>query len=136
MHKNIKTGHGGMVDVEFLVQFLQLQHGRQHTEIRSRNTLDALQALQDSKLLSGEDANRLANGYKFLRRLENKLRLVHDQSINQLSSEPAYLNKLAKHLGYQPDGTRNPEQQLEKDYLLITENIRTIFENTLGGQPR
>ena len=136
LHKNIKTGHGGMVDVEFLVQFLQLQHGRQHTKVRSRNTLVALQALQDSNLLPEKDAKRLANGYKFLRRLENKLRLVHDQSINQLSSEPAYLNKLAKHLGYQQDATKRPEQKFEENYLKITKDIRTIFENILGGQPK
>ncbi len=132
-HRNIKTGHGGMVDVEFLVQFLQLQHGRQHTEIRSRNTLDALQALQEADLLPTEDAERLSNGYKFLRRLENKLRLVHDQSINQLSADPTYLNKLARHLGYQQTPGQRPEQVFERDYAQITEDIRNIFEHSLGG---
>lgn len=132
--KNIKTGHGGMVDVEFLVQFLQLQHGRQHPEIRSLNTLDALQALQDADLIAKEDAERLGSGYRFLRRLENKLRLVHDQSINQLSADPAYLNKLARLLGYTQTADQRPEQIFVHEYSQVTEDIRRIFEGSLGEQ--
>ena len=132
-HRNIKTGHGGMVDVEFLVQYLQLQHGREHPSIRSRNTLEALQELQKAKLIRSNERNLLASGYKFLRRLENKLRLVHDQSINELSANPDYLAKLARHLGYaNPSG--RPEQAFLDEYSEVTRDIRRLFEKYLGKE--
>lgn len=129
-HRNIKTGHGGMVDIEFLVQYLQLRHGRDCPSLRSRNTIAALQALHANNLLSDEDYEQLESGYKFLRRLENKLRLVHNQSINQLAADPASLAKLAKHLAY-GDQSERPEQALLNEYLAITEGIRRIFEHHL-----
>jgi glutamate-ammonia-ligase adenylyltransferase len=131
--RNIKTGHGGMVDVEFLVQYLQLQHGRQYPSLRSRNTIDALLAIRQEGLLPAADCDRLASGYKFLRRLENKLRLVHDQSINQLSADPHYLAKLARHLGY-VNIPGKPEQAFLDEYSQVTEDIRRIFEHHLGEE--
>ncbi len=129
-HRNIKTGHGGMVDVEFLVQYLQLRHGREHPSIRDRNTLAALQELQEKRLIRPNDGNLLASGYKFLRRLENKLRLVHDQSINELSAEPDYLAKLARYLGYSSPSGR-PEQAFLDEYSEVTRDIRNLFEQYL-----
>ncbi|PLX85028.1 MAG: bifunctional [glutamate--ammonia ligase]-adenylyl-L-tyrosine phosphorylase/[glutamate--ammonia-ligase] adenylyltransferase [Desulfuromonas sp.] len=124
---NIKTGRGGMVDVEFLVQYLQLVHGRSCPELRCRNTLEALAALHEQEILSDDDYSVLMNGYKFLRRLENKLRLVHDQSINELSAEQGYLSKLAKHLGY-PDRPLPAADQLRAEYSATTQAIRGVFE--------
>jgi len=129
-HLNIKTGRGGMVDVEFLTQYLQLCHGREHLSLRSRNTLDTLQQLKEKGLLPSDDYAKLMSGYKFLRRLENKLRLVHDQSINELAGEPAYLAKLARHLGY-PERPRPPEQAFLDEYVEITQGIREIFDRYL-----
>jgi glutamate-ammonia-ligase adenylyltransferase len=130
-HFNIKTGRGGMVDVEFIVQYLQIQHGRDYPGLRSNNTLQALNALHQEGLLAEGDLDALESGYKFLRRLENRLRLVHDQSINELSGEPGYLLKLARRLGY-PDRPRRPDVVFLEEYRLVTEKIRAIFERLLG----
>ncbi|MCM2265411.1 MAG: bifunctional [glutamate--ammonia ligase]-adenylyl-L-tyrosine phosphorylase/[glutamate--ammonia-ligase] adenylyltransferase [Desulfuromonadales bacterium] len=130
-HINIKTGRGGMVDVEFLVQYLQLLHGRAHPRLRVPNTLEALHALPLEGLLPSDDYDNLTNGYKFLRRLENKLRLVHDQSVNELAAEPAYLAKLARHLGY-PDRPRRPEQVFLDEYYQVTRGIREVFDRHLA----
>jgi len=130
-HLNIKTGRGGMVDVEFLVQYLQLRHGRTHPRLRVANTLEALHALQLEGLLPGDDYDKLINGYKFLRRLENKLRLVHDQSVSELAAEPAYLAKLARHLGY-PDRPCRPEQVFLDEYHQVTLGIREVFDRHLA----
>ncbi|TYO99085.1 glutamate-ammonia-ligase adenylyltransferase [Geothermobacter ehrlichii] len=129
-HFNIKTGRGGMVDVEFLCQYLQLKHGGRHPELRTSNTLEALNALAGLQLLSAEEHEHLIRSYKFLRRLENKLRLVHDQSINELSGETTYLRKLALRLGY-PERPVKPEVALLNDYRQATEGIRTIFNRIL-----
>jgi glutamate-ammonia-ligase adenylyltransferase len=125
-HRNIKTGRGGMVDVEFIAQYLQLLHGRENPSLRRRNTIEALQALQGEQLIAKNDCETLISGYKFLRRMENKLRLVHDQSVNELTAEPVYLTKLARHLGY-PGGQNRPDQLLLKDYADTTKSIREIF---------
>jgi [glutamine synthetase] adenylyltransferase / [glutamine synthetase]-adenylyl-L-tyrosine phosphorylase len=127
---NIKTGRGGMVDVEFLVQYLQLVHGGKHQALQQSNTLKTLEALKDEAMLGESDYAALANGYRFLRRLENKLRLVHDQSISDLSGERNYLNKLARRLGYSdpPD----PAEVFLEDYRAATEKIRAVFDRFVG----
>jgi glutamate-ammonia-ligase adenylyltransferase len=66
-----------------------------------------------------------------LRRLENKLRLVHDQSVNELAADPAYLAKLARHLGY-PDRPRRAEQVFLDEYNQITQGIREVFDRHLA----
>ncbi len=128
---NIKTGRGGMVDVEFLTQYLQLLHGGAHPELRASNTLKALAALHGAGLLDDESFAVLDNGYRFLRRLENRLRLVHDQSISQLSGDRAYLTRLARRLGY-PDRPRRPDESFLDDYRRTTEKIRAVFERFLA----
>jgi len=127
---NIKTGRGGMVDVEFLVQYLQLLHGGSVKEVRVCNTLGALSALKMQHFLPAAEVELLADGYRFLRRLENKLRLVHDQSFNQIDTDTASLRKLARRLGYHGE-TALPEEQFLADYKQVTEQIRTIFNSHL-----
>jgi glutamate-ammonia-ligase adenylyltransferase len=127
---NIKTGRGGLVDVEFVVQYLQLLHGGDDPELRKTNTLAALKTLRRKDLLQNEEYVTLASGYQFLRRLENRLRLVHDQSIHELSGDPAYLAKLARRLGYKGE---NPDRQLLERFQQTTENIRTVFDRYLGS---
>ena len=128
---NIKTGRGGLVDVEFIIQYLQLLHGKGRPSLQLPNTLQVLEGLEKEGLLGVEDASALADGYKFLRRLENKLRLLHDHSISELSANRGYLNKLARTLGYQ-DKPRRPEEAFLDDYMRITDRIRQIFERYLG----
>jgi glutamate-ammonia-ligase adenylyltransferase len=130
-HRDIKTGRGGLVDVEFLVQYLQLLHGENVPSLQVHNTLEALKALRHETVLSKTDYRLLASGYQFLRRLENRLRLVHDQSINAFSGDTATLAKLARRLGYQQD---QADQRLMTDYHNATENIRAIFDRYLAPE--
>lgn len=127
---NIKTGRGGMVDVEFLTQYLQLRHGRDNKTLRQTNTLKALQKINEAGILNDEEFMTLQEGYKFLRRLENTLRLVHDQSISELSSDPDYLNRLARRLDYTGESGSTSEELLD-EYHHHTEQIRTIFREYL-----
>ncbi|PLX85499.1 MAG: bifunctional [glutamate--ammonia ligase]-adenylyl-L-tyrosine phosphorylase/[glutamate--ammonia-ligase] adenylyltransferase [Desulfuromonas sp.] len=127
---NIKTGRGGIVDVEFLAQYLQLLHGGRRSAVRGTNTLQALKALRVVGILDEADLQVLEGGYKFLRRLENKLRLVHDQSISELSGERRYLVKLARRLDY-PEAPVRPDQAFLADYRRVTEQIRAVFDRFL-----
>ncbi len=130
---NIKTGRGGMVDVEFIVQYLQLIHGHDLPDIRNTNTLIALKSILASALLSEEDGNILITGYKFLRRLENRLRIVHDYSMNDLGGSKSYLNKLALRLGYDPK-LRNPGDLLMQEYEQVTNAVRKVYGRIMGGE--
>jgi [glutamine synthetase] adenylyltransferase / [glutamine synthetase]-adenylyl-L-tyrosine phosphorylase len=131
---NIKTGRGGMVDVEFIVQYLQLKYGKDQPEIRSTNTLTALKGIRAHSILSDEQCTALLDGYKFLRRLENRLRIIHDYSMNDLGGPKEYLDKLARRLGYDPN-LRNPGEKLMKDYELVTGTVREVYGSILGQAP-
>ena len=132
---NIKTGRGGMVDVEFIIQFLQLKHGSEHREIRNCNTLLALDAMRRLDLVPENDYQALAEGYRFLRRLENRLRIIHDYSMNDLGGPLKYLNKLARRLGYDAL-LKNPGEALMADYERVTSAVRAVYERILGqGSP-
>ncbi|HOP40477.1 MAG TPA: bifunctional [glutamate--ammonia ligase]-adenylyl-L-tyrosine phosphorylase/[glutamate--ammonia-ligase] adenylyltransferase, partial [Geobacteraceae bacterium] len=130
---NIKTGRGGMVDVEFLVQYLQLKFGSGYPEIRGVTTLDALKAIHDAALIDGEDYRALHEGYTFLRHLENRLRIIHDYSMNALGGTKSYLNKLARRLGYE-EKLRNPGEVLMADYERITGKVRKVYDRILGEE--
>jgi glutamate-ammonia-ligase adenylyltransferase len=121
-----------MVDIEFMVQYLQLCHGHDLVEIRNTNTLVVLKAILSYGLFSEEEGNILLNGYKFLRRLENRLRIVHDYSMNDLGGSRSYLNKLALRLGYDPR-LRNPGEELMREYEQVTGSVRQVYDRILGG---
>jgi glutamate-ammonia-ligase adenylyltransferase len=123
---NIKTGRGGMVDVEFAVQYLQLREGCNFPELRTTSTIIALKEIKNLGLLEQADAENLLTGYKFLRKLENRLRIIHDYSINDLSGSKNYMNKLALRLGYDQK-LKNPGSVLICDYEEITSKIRDVF---------
>ena len=123
---NIKTGRGGMVDVEFAVQYLQLKVGCNTPELRTPSTVTALQEICRLGLLPEGSAETLLTGYKYLRKLENRLRIIHDYSANGLTGTRIYLNKLARRMGYDPK-LKNPGANLISDYEDITSKIRDVF---------
>jgi [glutamine synthetase] adenylyltransferase / [glutamine synthetase]-adenylyl-L-tyrosine phosphorylase len=128
---NIKTGRGGMVDVEFAVQYLQLKHGCRFPELRTTSTIVALKEIRTLGLLHEGDAETLLTGYKFLRKLENRLRIIHDYSVNDLGGSRNYINKLARRLGYDPK-LKNPGAVLLSDYEETTGKIRDCYDRILG----
>ncbi len=77
---HLKLRSGGIRDVEFIVQCLQLLVGRVHENARSDNTLEAIRQLQRVSALSGEEADKLRNAYIFFRRLEHRLQMMHNRS--------------------------------------------------------
>jgi len=81
---NLKTGRGGLVDVEFLVQYLQLIHGHSNANLRISNTISALKALEQEGILEKPLAEGLVGAYLFLRQLEARLRLVLERPADTL----------------------------------------------------
>ena len=92
---NIKRGSGGIVDIEFIVQLLQLRHGAEHTSIRLPGTREALMALHDVGVLDREDFMFLASSYQTLRTIECRLRFMNTTAKDDLPEDPLELAKLA-----------------------------------------
>ncbi len=122
-----------MVDVEFVTQYLQLLHAGKIELLRSQNTVNLLETMVIVGVLPQQDAELLINGYKFLRRLENRLRLLYDQSINDLSAQNKGFRRAARSLGYSGRGAQ-PEQKFIEEYRYITGNIRRLMEKYLNPQ--
>ena len=94
----VKRGRGGIRDVEFAVQLLQLVHGRRDISIRSRNTLEALTQLATGGYIADEDAHSLAKSYKFLRNVEHRLQLVELEQTHTVPKDLTQRTHLAQTL--------------------------------------
>jgi glutamate-ammonia-ligase adenylyltransferase len=97
---NVKLGRGGLVDVEFLVQALQLSHGSRHPEVRRPATRSALAALGRVGALPPATAERLADHYRFLRRVSAALRLLSARPPDTLELAGPMPARVASALGY------------------------------------
>lgn len=129
---NLKKGRGGLVDIEFLTQMLQLAHGHRLPSLRRRETLEALKALRKESILNGDEYRLLSDGYLFLRRLDHRLRLERDQSIDAFEAEPGRLDGIARALGYKSSKSKRQESKsgnrLLHDYRSQREKIRACYE--------
>ncbi len=133
-HFNLKKGRGGLVDIEFITQMLQLTHGHRLAAVRRRGTVEALRALHDEKILKRGEFRLLAEGYLFLRRVDHRLRLERDQSIDAFEAEPERLEGIAQALGYGHGGENKPSRRaragakLLREYQTRREQIRGCYE--------
>jgi glutamate-ammonia-ligase adenylyltransferase len=100
---DVKTGAGGIIDIEFAAQFLQLAHGHAEPELRVTSTSSALRAAAACGVAPASDVELLDQGYRFLRGIEHRLRVVHDQPIHRLPETKLELDRLARRSGF-PDG--------------------------------
>jgi glutamate-ammonia-ligase adenylyltransferase len=96
----VKTGRGGIRDIEFAIQFLQLLNGGDLPAVRQRNTLLAMQALESAGCLTDQEYRVLDDAYRFLRKTEHRLQLLFDLQTHKLPDPPEELRKLALRMGY------------------------------------
>jgi len=117
---NVKYSAGGIIDVEYAVQYLQLINGAEHPEIRLPNTLDALAGLRRLQIVRETDYSTLHNGYLFLRNLIDGLRIVRGDATDLvLPAETSdEFKSLARRLGYR-------ERDREKGAARLAEDIRS-----------
>jgi len=113
--QDVKTGRGGIRDIEYAVQFLQLLNGGDLQAVRQRNTLLALEALEIAGCLTPQETYNLADAYRFLRKTEHRLQLLFDLHTHKLPASVGELRKLALRMGYLERGTRNAERGTEKN---------------------
>lgn len=128
---NVKSGYGGLVDIEFAVQTLQLIHGAECKSVRVPNTLTAIDRLHEIDVLTLSQHNGLSDAYRYLRRVENALRIVHDRALDALPTNRAELNQLSRRLGYEETEETSIVEAFMQDYGQWTEKTRTLFNEIL-----
>jgi glutamate-ammonia-ligase adenylyltransferase len=127
----VKTGHGGIRDIEFTIQFLQLHNGGDLPEVRQRNTLLAMQALERAGCLTDQEYHLLDDAYRFLRKTEHRLQLLFDLQTHRLPGNPEELRKLALRMGYADEPAGMALAEFLKDYQEKTSLDRRILNHLL-----
>jgi glutamate-ammonia-ligase adenylyltransferase len=120
-----KLGRGGIADVEWTVQLLQLQHGAARAELRTPSTLQALRGLVETGALEPDDAAALEAAWRLASRARNAIMLVRGRAEDQLPRYGTALASVMRVLGYPPD--RDPGQFLD-DYRRATRRARMVIE--------
>lgn len=123
--REVKTGYGGIRDVEFIVQFYQLLYGGMNSTLRTSNTLEGLRRLTEYEILKEEDAHTLKEGYIFLRELEHRLQFYAQSQTHELPDDEQSILKIAMRMQI----NRDTGIQLFRDkYDEVTRSIRSVFE--------
>ena len=131
--KNVKLGFGGLADIEFAVQILQLKHGKKFSRLRQTNTLTAIQNFVALGLVDHDMAIELQDSYLFLRNLECSLRIIRQTPTNTLPKENKDLASLARLLGYKGDDAETLANALQTDYDKHTQQVRKHYRKTIGN---
>jgi [glutamine synthetase] adenylyltransferase / [glutamine synthetase]-adenylyl-L-tyrosine phosphorylase len=126
--REVKRGRGGIRDIEFAVQLLQLVHGRHDDGIRSPTTLTALAELVEAGYVSADDAESLAASYRFLRAVEHRLQLVDEQQVHAIPTDRGALMRLARVMGYRDSPQGDAPALLTADLRQHQATVRSIYE--------
>ena len=125
----VKRGWGGIRDVEFAVQLLQIVHGRRDERLREPNTLRALATLAEEGYVAPDDAEALAEAYRFLRTLEHRLQIVRDLQTHDLPADRHARDVLARSLGL--DGPDALASEYERQTTLVRGLHERLFYRPL-----
>ncbi|CAL9431372.1 Bifunctional glutamine synthetase adenylyltransferase_adenylyl-removing enzyme [Streptomyces sp. enrichment culture] len=124
VERQLKLGPGGLRDVEFAVQLLQLVHGRTDPSLRSGTTLDALKALAAGGYVGRSDAAQLDEAYRFLRSLEHRIQLFRLRRTHLVPEDEAELRRIGRSLGLRTD----PVADLHREWRRHATVVRRLHE--------
>ncbi|WP_329592837.1 bifunctional [glutamine synthetase] adenylyltransferase/[glutamine synthetase]-adenylyl-L-tyrosine phosphorylase [Streptomyces sp. NBC_01362] len=122
--REIKLGPGGLRDVEFAVQLLQLVHGRSDTTLRSGTTLEALRALAEGGYVGRVDAAQLDDAYRFLRAMEHRIQLYRLRRTHLVPEDASDLRRIGRSLGMRTD----PITELNQAWKRHASVVRRLHE--------
>ncbi|MBZ0201317.1 MAG: hypothetical protein K8H86_15720, partial [Ignavibacteriaceae bacterium] len=129
---NIKLVPGGIRDIEFSIQALQLLNGGKNKLLRSGNSLTTIHNLFEAKLLSAEEANIFETAYIFYRKVEHYLQLMNDAQTHTIPSEGEQLEKLSSYLGY--NSSDDFKNDLENNRELVKNIFSSIMDIETGSE--
>lgn len=127
--RHLKLGPGGMSDIEFSLQLLQLQHGHAHPSLQSSNTIEVLHGARDAALLDPDTVAVFEEAYSFLTRLRNRYFMLVGRPRDTLTTKPEELEALGVAMGFE----HQPRQELEELYLRMTRRVRKRAEPLIFG---
>lgn len=127
LDRNVKLGVGGIREIEFVVQALQLVHGARQTFLQETSTLKALRALDQLDLLASDDTRTLIQAYRLLRRVEHRLQIESEQQTHTVPSHAPELLRLALSLGFP---SSNAFSTTLRDHM---RRVRSIFERIFAA---
>ena len=127
--RHLKLGRGGLSDVEWLVQLLQLQHAGQHPELRTTSTLGALEAAAGLGLIEADDAGLLAEAWRLASRIRSANVIWTGRASDLLPSSRRDLEAVARWCGYE----EGMATAFEENYLRVSRRARAVFEKVFYG---
>jgi glutamate-ammonia-ligase adenylyltransferase len=130
--RDLKLGRGGIVDVEFAVQSLQMRHG-EDPAIRTTDTIEAIDLLVARGYLPDEHADALRDGYAFLRKLEQRIRILHADAAHLIEETAPGLVPLARRMGIRDRPRTEAAEELLARYREVTERVRGAYEAIVGA---
>jgi glutamate-ammonia-ligase adenylyltransferase len=126
--REVKRGRGGIRDIEFAVQLLQLVHGRLDPDLRSPTTLTALAELGSAGYVDEDDARPLADAYRFLRCLEHRLQLRDGTQVYAMPVADDERRRIARSLGLRDAADGSAVEQLDRELARHQSTVRAIHE--------
>ncbi len=132
--RELKLGPGGIRDIEFSVQLLQLVHGGADAELRVQTTLAALDELADAGYVGRRDAEQLSVAYRFLRTVEHRLQLDDERQVHALPTDELELDRLARVLGYSGTTTASATERF-MDELRHQQSVARAIHERLWFRP-
>lgn len=121
---HVKLGRGGLADIEWTVQLLQLQHSHDVAGLRTPRTMPALDAARSAGVIDPDDAEILATGWRHVSRVRNAMTLARGRAANSLPTNPIERRTTAAILGYGP----GESERMLDDYLRITRQTRAVVD--------
>ena len=128
--KHTKLGPGGLADVEWTVQLLQLQHAWEVPTLRSTRTIEALRAARSADIIGPTDAGHLESAWMMASKIRNQLMLVRGRGSDSLPSDNRELAALAELMGYGP----GESSHLLADYQRVTRRARGVVNRVFWGE--
>jgi glutamate-ammonia-ligase adenylyltransferase len=128
-HTHLKLGRGGLADIEWTVQLLQLRYAGQVPALRSPRTLTALDAARDAELLDADDHGALDRAWRSVSRLRNAITLVTGRSGDQVPRDARERSAISSILGY---GAGRSDEMVN-DYLRTTRRARAVVDRVFWG---
>ncbi len=129
--KNVKLGFGGLADIEFLVQILQMMNGHRYPKLRETNVFHLIQILSSYGILPYEQGEELGKNYHFLRNLECALRLLNPRYSNYLPKDKETLGVLGRMLSFPGNHFEEQGNSFMEEYLKVTKKVRTLYRDSM-----
>ena len=128
LNREVKRGPGGLRDIEFAVQLLQLVHGRRDDALRTANTLEGLHALAHRAYVGDQDAAELTEAYRFLRKIEHRLQLAQERQTHTVPEDDRGRRRLARAMGFTETPERTSLEAFDEAWRDQMRIVRRIHE--------